>query len=120
MNVLNSIAIGFIWEFFIKAKKDKKSIVGYGAPAKGNTLLNYCGIGTDFIDYTVDKNPHKQGLYLPGTNIAILNPDKIFETKPDYVLILAWNFKEEIMEQMKEIQEWGGKFVILIPEVTIL
>ena len=109
-----------IWEFFIKAKKDKKSIVGYGAPAKGNTLLNYCGIGTDFIDYTVDKNPHKQGLYLPGTNIAILNPDKIFETKPDYVLILAWNFKEEIMEQMKKIQEWGGKFVILIPKVTIL
>ena len=109
-----------IWEFFIKAKKDKKSIVGYGAPAKGNTLLNYCGIGTDFIDYTVDKNPHKQGLYLPGTNIAILNPDKIFETKPDYVLILAWNFKEEIMEQMKKIQEWGGKFGILIPKVTIL
>jgi len=109
-----------IREFFIQIKKEKKSIVGYGAPAKGNTLLNYCEIGTDFIEYTVDINPHKQGLHLPGTKIPILAPEKIFETKPDYIVILAWNLKEEIMEQMKKIREWNGKFVILIPEVTIL
>jgi 2-polyprenyl-3-methyl-5-hydroxy-6-metoxy-1,4-benzoquinol methylase len=105
--------------FLLAAKAEGKTIVGYGAPAKGNTLLNYCGIGTDFIDYTVDLNPHKQGLYLPGTHIPILNPDKIKETKPDYVLILPWNLKEEIMEQMAFIGEWGGQFVVPIPEVKI-
>ncbi|WP_245912449.1 methyltransferase C-terminal domain-containing protein [Brunnivagina elsteri] len=105
--------------FLLAAKAEGKTIVGYGAPAKGNTLLNYCGIGTDFIDYTVDLNPHKQGLYLPGTHIPILNPDKIKETKPDYVLILPWNLKEEIIEQMTFIGEWGGQFVVPIPEVKI-
>ncbi len=108
-----------IWKFFIDANTDHKTIVGYGAPAKGNTLLNYCGIGNDFVEYTVDINPLKQGLYLPGTHIPIYNPDKIFETKPDYVLILAWNLKDEIMEQMRAISDWGGKFVVLIPEVKV-
>ena len=108
-----------LWNFFISAKKENKKVVCYGAPAKGNTLLNYCGIGRDFIEYTVDVSPHKQGLYLPGTHIPILHPEKILETKPDYVFILAWNLKEEIMEQMKYIHDWGGKFVVCIPEVKI-
>lgn len=106
-------------EFLIGAKRDGKSVVGYGAPGKGNTLLNYCGIRTDFIDYTVDRNPYKQGKFLPGTHIPILHPDKIKETKPDYLFILPWNFKDEIMAQMSGIREWGGKFVVPIPEVTI-
>jgi len=105
--------------FLIEAKNQGKTIVGYGAPAKGNTLLNYCGVGTDFIDYTVDRNPHKQGMFLPGTHIPILNPDTIAETKPDYVLILPWNLKEEIIGQMAYIREWGGKFVVPIPEVKV-
>ena len=105
--------------FLIEAKQKEKSIVGYGAPAKGNTLLNYCGIRRDFIDYTVDRSPHKQGLYLPGTHIPIYHPDKIRETKPDYLLILPWNLKEEIMEQMSYIRDWGGKFVVLIPTVKV-
>ena len=106
-------------EFLIAAKRSGKTIVGYGAPAKGNTLLNYCGVRTDFIDYTVDRSPHKQNLLLPGTRIPIHHPDKIRETKPDYVLILPWNIKEEIMQQMAFIHEWGGQFVVPIPEVRI-
>ncbi|MEE8515344.1 MAG: class I SAM-dependent methyltransferase, partial [Alphaproteobacteria bacterium] len=106
--------------FLIEAKGEGKSIAAYGAPAKGNTLLNYCGIRGDFLDYTVDRNPHKQGLYLPGTRIPILAPERIFETKPDYVLILPWNLKDEIMEQMAAIRQWGGRFVVPIPEVEIL
>ncbi|WNM60301.1 class I SAM-dependent methyltransferase [Candidatus Nitrospira neomarina] len=105
--------------FLIEAKEKGKTIVGYGAPAKGNTLLNYCGIRTDFIDYTVDRSPHKQGLYLPGTHIPIYAPDAIRETKPDYVLILPWNLKDEIMQQMACIREWGGAFVVPIPEVRV-
>ncbi|MFN6558301.1 MAG: methyltransferase domain-containing protein [Nostoc sp. ChiSLP01] len=105
--------------FLLAAKAEGKSIVGYGAPAKGNTLLNYCGIGKDFIDYTVDSNPYKQGLFLPGTHIPIFHPDKIRESQPDYVLILPWNLKEEIMEQMAFIGEWGGQFVVPIPEVKV-
>jgi len=108
-----------IWNFFITATKMNKNIVCYGAPAKGNTLLNYCGIGHDFIEYTVDISPHKQGLYLPGSNIPILSPSKIKKTKPDYVIILPWNLKEEIMEQMSFITTWGGKFVTFIPKVRI-
>ncbi|NOY70986.1 MAG: class I SAM-dependent methyltransferase [Gammaproteobacteria bacterium] len=104
-------------EFLITEKRAGKTIVGYGAPAKGNTLLNYCGVRADFLDYTVDLSPHKAGLYLPGTHIPIFLPDKIAETKPDYVLILAWNLKDEIMEQMAHIRDWGGKFVVFIPEV---
>jgi hypothetical protein len=107
-------------EFLIGAKGAGKSIVGYGAPAKGNTLLNYCGVGTDFIDYTVDRSPHKQGRFLPGTHIPIYHPDRIRETRPDYVLILPWNLKEEVMGQMAHIRDWGGRFVVPIPEVKVL
>lgn len=109
-----------ILDFFIRAKGEGSSLVGYGAPAKGNTLLNYCGIRTDFLDYTVDRSPHKQGLYLPGTRIPVEPPDKILQTEPDYVVILPWNLKEEIMEQMVSIRKWGGKFVVLIPEVAVI
>ncbi len=106
--------------FLLKVKMDGKTVVGYGAAAKGNTLLNYCGIRTDFIDYTCDRSPHKQGKFLPGTHIPIYSPDKIAETKPDYVLILPWNLKEEVTQQLSYIREWGGKFVVPIPEVEIL
>lgn len=106
-------------EFLVRAKRQGKSIAGYGAPGKGNTLLNYCGIRTDFIDYTVDRNTYKQGKFLPGTHIPIYSPEKIEETKPDYVLILPWNFKDEIMSQMSHIRTWGGQFVIPIPEVSV-
>jgi len=109
-----------IWKFFISAKQENKKIVCYGAPAKGNTLLNFCGIGKDLIEYTVDKNPHKQNLFLPGTHIPIYSPEKIRLTKPDYVLILPWNLKDEIMEQINFIREWNGKFVVLIPKVEII
>ena len=108
-----------IVDFLIMAKRQGRSIAGYGAPAKGNTLLNYCGIRSDFLDYTVDRSPHKQAHFLPGTHIPIYHPDKIKETKPDYLLILPWNLKDEIMEQMAYIREWGGRFVVLIPEVRV-
>ena len=108
-----------ILEFFINAIRQRKSIVAYGAPAKGNTLLNYCGVRTDFIDYAVDRSPHKQGLFLPGTHIPILCQDKIRDTKPDYLLILPWNLKEEIMQQMAHIRNWSSQFVTLIPEVEV-
>jgi len=103
----------------IRVKEERKSIVGYGAPGKGNTLLNYCGAGKDLIDYTVDRNPYKQGRFTPGTHIPIYHPDKIRETRPDYLLILPWNLKSEIMQQMSFVREWGGKFIIPIPEATI-
>ncbi len=106
-------------EFLIKTKREGKTVVGYGAPGKGNTLLNYCGIRTDFLDYTVDRSPHKQGNFLPGTHIPIYHPEKIRETKPDYVLILPWNLKKEISKQMAYIGEWGGMFVTPIPEVEV-
>ena len=101
-------------------KNDSKNIVCYGAPAKGNTLLNYCDISINHIDYTVDKNPHKQNLFLPGTHIPIYSPKKIKDTKPDYILILPWNLKDEIIEEIKYIRDWNGKFIIPIPEVKIL
>jgi C-methyltransferase C-terminal domain/Putative zinc binding domain/Methyltransferase domain len=103
--------------FLIQTKSEGKSIAGYGAPGKGNTLLNYCGIRTDFLEYTVDLNPYKQGKYLPGTHIPIFSPEKIFETRPDYLLILPWNFKDEIMRQMARIKDWGGSFIVPIPAV---
>lgn len=106
--------------FLIQTKNEGKKIVGYGAPAKGNTLLNYCGIRTDFLDYTVDRSPYKQNKYLPGTHIPIKHPDNIKDDKPDYILILPWNIRDEIMEQISYIHEWGGKFVIPIPEVEVL
>ncbi|HEY6005007.1 MAG TPA: class I SAM-dependent methyltransferase [Anaeromyxobacter sp.] len=107
-------------EFLIGAKRAGKRIAGYGAPGKGNTLLNYCGIRSDFIDFTVDRNPYKQGKYLPGTHIPIFAPERIAETKPDYVLILPWNFQGEIVKQMAHVREWGGRFVVPIPEVKVL
>jgi len=106
-------------EFLIEAKRAGKTVVGYGAPGKGNTLLNYCGIRTDFIDYTVDLNPHKQGNFLPGTRIPVLEPRRILETQPDYLLILPWNLREEIMSEMAAIRDWGGQFVVPIPEVQV-
>lgn len=107
-------------ELLIDLKKQDKTIVGYGAPGKGNTLLNYCGIRRDFIDYTVDRNPNKQGYYLPGSLIPIYYPDKIRETKPDYVFILPWNLKDEITQQISYVREWGGKFIIPIPEPVVI
>lgn len=107
-------------DFLIAARRSRKTVVGYGAPGKGNTLLNYCGIRTDFLDYTADRNPYKQGKFLPGTHIPIFAPEKINETKPDYILILPWNFKDEIITQMAHIREWGGRFVIPIPEVRVI
>ena len=109
-----------ILEFFVSAKNEGKSIVAYGAPAKGNTLLNFCGVGNDFIDYAVDKSPHKQNHFLPGVHIPVYDPEKIRETKPDYIVILVWNIKEEIIAQFPDIAEWGGRFVVPIPEVRIL
>ncbi len=106
-------------DFLIATKREGKSIAGYGAPGKGNTLLNYCGIRMDFLDYTVDRSPHKQGRFLPGTHIPIYQPDRIKETKPDYVLILPWNLKNEIMEQVSFIRDWGGRFVVPIPVVKV-
>lgn len=108
-----------IIEFLIEAKRNGKSVVGYGAPGKGNTLLNYCGIRTDFIDYTVDRNPHKQNNFLPGTLIPIYSIDRIAETRPDYVFILPWNLKNEIMKNLSYIYEWGGQFVVPIPEIEV-
>ena len=108
-----------ILEFLIKVRREGKTVAGYGAPGKGNTLLNYCGIRTDFIDYTVDRNPYKHGRYLPGTHIPIFPPKKIAESKPDYVFILPWNLKNEIMEQLAYIREWGGQFVVPIPEIQV-
>lgn len=107
-------------QFLIEIKSQGKTIVGYGAPAKGNTLLNYCGIRTDFLDYTVDRSPHKQGLFLPGTHIPVYHPNKIQETRPDYVMILPWNIKDEIIEQMAHIREWGGQFLVPIPQVEVV
>jgi len=107
-------------ECLISVKNEGKTIMGYGAPAKGNTLLNYCGIRTDFLDYTVDANPHKQNLFLPGTHIPIKHPDQIRIDKPDYILILPWNIKEEIMDQLSFVKMWGCKFIIPIPSVEVI
>jgi hypothetical protein len=105
--------------FLIDAKERGKTVVGYGAPAKGNTLLNYCGVRSDFIDYVVDRSPYKQGRFLPGTHVVIHHPDRIAETKPDYLLLLPWNLREEIMAQMAFVREWGCRFVTPVPEVRI-
>ncbi len=106
-------------EFLCETRRAGKTVVGYGAPAKGNTLLNFCGVGPHFIPYTVDRNEHKQGRYLPGVQIPIGAPERIFETRPDYVLILPWNIKDEITEQMAAIRAWGGQFVLAIPKLSI-
>jgi hypothetical protein len=107
-------------EFLINAKADGKRIAGYGAPGKGNTLLNYCGIRQDFLDFTVDMSPHKQGRYTPGTHIPIQPPAALKGARPDYVLILPWNLRTEIMQQHDYVHEWGGRFVVPIPEVRVL
>lgn len=106
-------------EFLIHAKRTGKKIAGYGAPGKGNTLLNYCAIRSDFLEYTVDRNPYKHGRFLPGTHVPIFPPERIRETQPDYLLILPWNLKDEIIKQNAFIREWGGKFVVPIPEVKV-
>ena len=108
-----------ILRFLIDAKSQGKTIAGYGAPGKGNTLLNYCGIRSDFIDYTVDRSLYKQGMFTPGCRIPIHPPEKIRETKPDFLFILPWNLKDEIMQQNAFIRDWGGQFVVPIPEVTV-
>jgi 2-polyprenyl-3-methyl-5-hydroxy-6-metoxy-1,4-benzoquinol methylase len=107
-------------DFLIEARRSGKSVVGYGAPAKGNTLLNYCGVGPELLSYTVDISPHKQGRYLPGVQIPIYAPEHILQTKPHYVLILPWNIKEEIIGKMAAIRLWGGRFVTAIPKLTVL
>ena len=108
-----------IRSFFVDLKGQGASIAGYGAPAKANTLLNYCGLGTGFIDYTVDRNPHKQGCFLPGSRIPILDPGAVERTRPDFLFILPWNLNDEVMEQMRVIREWGGRFVVRSPELAI-
>lgn len=105
--------------FVIKVKQEGKSIAAYGAAAKGTTFLNYCGVGSEFIDYVVDRSPHKQGCYLPGTHLSIHHPDKVIKTKPDYLLILAWNLKREIIPQMNRMREWGGQFLTCIPDLEV-
>ena len=106
-------------EFLTRAKREGRRVAGYGAPGKGNTLLNYCGVGPDLLEYTVDRSPYKQGLYTPGMRIPIAHPDRIAETRPDYLLILPWNLKEEIMEQMAYVRRWGGRFVVPIPVLQV-
>ncbi len=105
--------------FLERLESEGHTIAGYGAPAKGNTLLNYCGIGPDVLPYTVDKNPHKQDTLLPGSRIPIFTPERIFETRPDYVFILPWNIRDEILGEMAPIAAWGGRFFVAIPEIQI-
>jgi 2-polyprenyl-3-methyl-5-hydroxy-6-metoxy-1,4-benzoquinol methylase len=106
--------------FLIEARRSGASVVGYGAAAKGNTLLNYCGIRTDLLDYVADRSPHKQGKFLPGTHLPVVAPERIRETRPAYVLILPWNLRAEIMDQLAHIREWGGRFVVPIPRLEVL
>ncbi|HET8997232.1 MAG TPA: class I SAM-dependent methyltransferase [Acetobacteraceae bacterium] len=107
-------------DFCIAARRAGQRMVGYGAPAKGNTLLNYCGIGPEFLPFTVDRNPHKQGMLLPGTRIPVRAPDSVMQARPDYLLILPWNLRDEVMAQMAAIRDWGGRFVLPIPSVQVL
>ena len=106
-------------EFLLTAAREGKQVAGYGAPGKSATLLHYCGIGRDLIAYTVDRSPHKQGRFLPGTHVPIYHPDRICETKPDYVLILPWNLKDEIQAQLQYVREWGGRVVVPIPKLAV-
>jgi len=107
-------------DFLTFCKENNKKVIGYGAPAKGNTLLNYYGINTDLLNYTVDRSPYKQGRFLPGTHLPIKTPDEISKDKPDFILILPWNLREEIIEQMSFVKDWGAKFIIPIPELMVL
>jgi SAM-dependent methyltransferase len=110
---------GRLVEFLEEARREGKRVAGYGAPGKGNTLLNYCGIGVGLLEYTVDRNPYKQGKFLPGSRIPVFAPEKIDETRPDYLLILPWNIEEEIVAQMSRIRDWGGQFAVPIPSLRI-
>jgi hypothetical protein len=107
-------------ELLIGIKRKGGTIVGYGAPGKGNTLLNYCGIRQDFLDFTVDRNPYKHGRYLPGTRIPILPPHAIEQARPGFILILPWNIKDEIIQQLAYVRNWGGRFIIPVPQPIIL
>jgi SAM-dependent methyltransferase len=107
-------------EFLIKARRTGKLVAGYGAPAKGNTLLNYCGVGPELLAFTVDRSPHKQGRFLPGSQIPVFSPERILQVRPDYVLILPWNLRDEIVEQMRAVREWGGRFVLPIPRARVV
>ena len=108
------------WEFLIQQIREGKKVVGYGAAAKGNTLLNYCGIkGHDLIQFVSDASPHKQGKFLPASRIPVYEPDRIRDYKPDYVIIFPWNLKKEISDQLSYIRDWGGKFVVFIPEISV-
>ena len=107
-------------DLLIRLRREGKQVVGYGAPGKGNTLLNYCGIRTDLLDYTVDRNPHRHGLFTPGTHIPIIPPERIAETRPDYIVVLPWNLIDEISEQLEYVREWGAKLIVPIPYATIL
>jgi 2-polyprenyl-3-methyl-5-hydroxy-6-metoxy-1,4-benzoquinol methylase len=107
-------------EFLVNARQEGKRVVGYGAPAKGNTLLNYCGVTSDLVEYTVDRSPHKQGLFLPGTRIPIYEPERINATKPDYILILPWNLQDEVISQLSFARTWGAQFVVPIPEPRVI
>jgi hypothetical protein len=106
-------------EFLVSASRDGMSVAGYGAPGKGNTLLNHCGVRADLLPYTVDRSTYKQGKFLPGTHIPIHAPEKLRETQPDYVLILPWNLKDEIAQQLAYVREWGGHLVVPIPQLTV-
>jgi hypothetical protein len=107
-------------ELLVRLRREGHHVVGYGAPGKGNTLLNYCGIRTDFLDYTVDRNPYKHGLFTPGTHIPIFAPEKIAETKPDYILVLPWNLIDEIADQLSYVADWGGRLIVPIPKASVL
>ena len=107
-------------EFLIARRREGKRIAGYGAPGKGNTLLNFCGIRTDLLEFTVDRNPYKQGQFLPGTHIPIHHPEALEQARPDFILILPWNLKEEIVAQLSYTREWGARFVVPIPAVEVL
>ncbi len=107
-------------DFLGAARREGKTVVAYGAAAKGNTLLNYCSVGRDLIDYVVDVSPHKQGRYLPGSRLPILSPDRLVETRPDYVLILPWNLRDEITSAMAHVRGWGGRFVVPVPRSEVL
>jgi hypothetical protein len=107
-------------EFLLNAARDGKSVAGYGAPGKGNTLLNHCGIRSDLLSYTVDRSPVKQGKFLPGTHIPIYAPERLAETKPDYIVVLPWNLRTEISRQLRYVGSWGGKLVFPIPEIEVV
>src|SRR6185437_7407462 len=109
-----------ILSLLIDIKRSGRSIAGYGAPGKGNTLLNYCGIRQDFLDFTVDRNPYKHGKYTPGTHIPIFDPGEIDARKPDFIFLLPWNLRQEIMAQLAHVRSWGAKFIVPIPEPTVV